>query len=133
MLINSGNTVKMTNHYWIGIVRTIPVCLIIIAPAVAQQETEVTGGFHIIGQLLVALTIIIVGAVLWQSGKNMFRLGLLRRFSTYVVIGIFIVLISILLYLMLAVFMGGQLTLLVIPGMIAGLVCITILLQAIRS
>ncbi len=91
------------------------------------------GGIHVAGQLLIALILLLVGIVVWRGIKSAVRKSLLTHFGAYVVAGMFLALIVGLLYLASTVFMAGGISFLVIPGMIAGIICIAFVVLMLRG
>lgn len=98
------------------------------------QDNAVPGekGISVAGQITILIVLLLVGFIFWQLTKVSFGEIIFRKLATWVVAGSFLALVGVFLFLVLSVFMAGQINAGVVLGMVSGIICILILLQAIK-
>lgn len=116
-----------------ALLRALP--WILLAGPVAAQSGPPSGGqsFYIAGQATLLVVLLVVGVLFWQlmratAGKIGFQ-----KVGTWVVAGFLLALLAGLLVLVSRIFMAGRINAGVVLGMITGIICIVILIQALRS
>ena len=101
--------------------------------SIGQDNTE-SGEkeIYVAGQITILFVLLVVGFIFWQLFKDPIGEAAFRKLGTWVVAGIFLALVAGFLFLAFSVFMAGQINAGVVLGMVTGIVCILILLQAIK-
>jgi len=98
------------------------------------QDNAVTSEntISVVGRITILIVLLVVGLIFWQLIKVSVGEIAFRKFATWVVAGFFLALVGGFLFLVLQVFMAGQMNAGVLLGMVSGIICILILLQSIK-